>query len=187
MQTSDQQCCRAIADLDRVLVIARLQQVLDSLSSFATDQVLSEAIVVFATDRSAQLGIALMLAFTSYGGQLSGRVNARRLTCATRRPTCFETFPQPALTERMDQVGQKLEHVRRGVMEQREDWTDRSVQPRARRVSATTRTSVRLREIHVEIDEAVREAYALDEEREPTIREYEAQSGVGAVAVVAGD
>ena len=34
---------------------------------------------------------------------------------------------------------------------------------------------VRLREIHVEIDEAVREAYALDEEREPTIREYEAK------------
>ena len=34
---------------------------------------------------------------------------------------------------------------------------------------------VRLREIHVEIDEAVREAYALDEEREPTIRAYEGQ------------
>ena len=34
---------------------------------------------------------------------------------------------------------------------------------------------VRLREIHVEIDEAVREAYALDEEREPAIREYEAK------------
>ncbi|HEY7484014.1 MAG TPA: hypothetical protein VH912_06080 [Streptosporangiaceae bacterium] len=33
---------------------------------------------------------------------------------------------------------------------------------------------VRLREIHVEIDEAVREAYALDEEREPEIREFEA-------------
>jgi hypothetical protein len=31
----------------------------------------------------------------------------------------------------------------------------------------------RLREIHVEVDEAVREAYALDEEREPEIREYE--------------
>ncbi len=33
----------------------------------------------------------------------------------------------------------------------------------------------RLREIHVEIDEAVREAYALDEEREPEIREFEAK------------
>jgi hypothetical protein len=31
-----------------------------------------------------------------------------------------------------------------------------------------------LREIHVEIDEAVREAYALDEERESAIREVEA-------------
>jgi len=34
---------------------------------------------------------------------------------------------------------------------------------------------VRLRQIHVEIDEAVREAYAQDEEREPQIREFEAR------------
>ena len=32
---------------------------------------------------------------------------------------------------------------------------------------------MRLREIHVEIDEAVREAYALDEDLEPQIREFE--------------
>jgi hypothetical protein len=32
---------------------------------------------------------------------------------------------------------------------------------------------IRLREIHVKIDEAVREVYALDEEREPQIREFE--------------
>jgi hypothetical protein len=34
---------------------------------------------------------------------------------------------------------------------------------------------VRLRDLHVEIDEAVREAYALNEEREPEIREFEAR------------
>jgi hypothetical protein len=33
---------------------------------------------------------------------------------------------------------------------------------------------VRLRKIHIEIDEAVQEAYALAEEREPAIRTYEA-------------
>jgi hypothetical protein len=35
---------------------------------------------------------------------------------------------------------------------------------------------VRLREIHFEIDEAVREAYALDEDLEPEIRSYEANA-----------
>ena len=45
----------------------------------------------------------------------------------------------------------------------------------------------RLREIHVEIDEAVREAYALDEEREPAIREYEASVASAPSAVVAGN
>jgi hypothetical protein len=34
---------------------------------------------------------------------------------------------------------------------------------------------IHLREIHVEIDEAVRQAYALDEEREREIREFEAR------------
>ena len=34
----------------------------------------------------------------------------------------------------------------------------------------------RLRAAHVEIDDAVREAYALDEEREPAIHEYEGRS-----------
>lgn len=33
----------------------------------------------------------------------------------------------------------------------------------------------RLREIHVEIDEAAREAYALDEDRDPAIRAFEAR------------
>ena len=46
---------------------------------------------------------------------------------------------------------------------------------------------VRLREIHVEIDEAVREAYALDEEREPAIREYEARVASAPLPSVAGD
>ena len=48
-------------------------------------------------------------------------------------------------------------------------------------------TSCGLREIHVEIDEAVREAYALDEEREPAIRDVRGQGCVRAAAVVAGD
>jgi hypothetical protein len=38
---------------------------------------------------------------------------------------------------------------------------------------------VRIREIHVEVDEAVREAYALDEDRDPELREFEA--GLSAV------
>jgi len=32
---------------------------------------------------------------------------------------------------------------------------------------------LQLREIHMEVNEAAREAYALNEEREPTVREYE--------------
>ena len=85
----------------------------------------------------------------------------------------FETFPQPELTGQMDHVGEEIEYLpgwRDGAAEDRSDST---LQPRPRRNRSRDEDIARLREIHVEIDEAVREAYALDEEREPAIREYE--------------
>ena len=87
----------------------------------------------------------------------------------------------------MDRLGEELDTFRR-----ESDESDGRSDLRPSTTSCTTRlyrttTSLRLREIHVEIDEAVREAYALDEEREPAIREYESQRCVRAVAGVAGD
>jgi hypothetical protein len=86
----------------------------------------------------------------------------------------FETFAQPELTERMDRVGEELDDFRRSVMERTRlgltKLYNRVFDPGDQQADI-----VRLREIHVEIDEAVREAYALDEEREPAIREYEAK------------
>ncbi len=46
---------------------------------------------------------------------------------------------------------------------------------RPRRIRTRGPDIARLREIHVEIDEAVREAYAQDEDRDPAIREFEAR------------
>ena len=46
---------------------------------------------------------------------------------------------------------------------------------------------LRLRAIHVEIDQAVQEAYALDEEREPGIRAYESRVASAALPVGGAD
>ena len=84
----------------------------------------------------------------------------------------FETFPRPEFTTRMDQVGVELDTSRRGLMERgRIGLTD--LYNLVHNETLHDRDISRLREIHVEIDETVREAYALDEEREPAIRVYE--------------
>ena len=89
----------------------------------------------------------------------------------------FETLPQPKPTDRMGAGAEDLHALRRGVMHERKDRKlgltalYNLVHSEAVRDEAI----VRLRSIHAEIDEAVREAYALDEEREPAIREFESR------------
>ena len=86
----------------------------------------------------------------------------------------------------MDRAGKDLNTFRRGVMEQRRLGLT-ALYNLVHAEAAHDEDIVRLREIHVEIDEAVREAYALDEEREPAIRAVRGKGRVRAVAVVAGD
>jgi len=161
---------RAIVGLDRVLAIARLSRT--GLPYFVdTRQVMSDGTVVFTTDRDAQLTLlssSIHFFWWTTKGESSLRTDPRYTPSDG-----FETFPQPGLTKRMDGAGDVLDAFRRGVMERRRVGLtalynlvhDEVVQDNDVR---------RLREIHVELDEAVREAYALDEEREPAIRAYEA-------------
>jgi len=161
----------AIADLDRVLAIARHSKV--GLPQFvATDQVISEATVVFAT--SGQDYLALLSSFIHFSWWITKGESTLETRLRYTPSDGFETFPQPRLTSRINQAGENLDVFRRGIMEQRKiGLTDlyNLVDSEATRDNVI----LDLREIHVEIDEAVREAYALDEEREPTIHEYEAR------------
>jgi hypothetical protein len=163
---------RAISDLDRVLVIARVSKT--GLPQFvATRQVMSEQVVVFATDNPASLCLlSSSIHFTWWTTKGESTLETRlRYTPSDG----FETFPQPEMTDRMKRAGEELDTLRRNVMA-------------SRRVGLTNLYNMiyndlvqdfdiqRLREIHVEIDEAVREAYALDEEKDSGIRGYERQT-----------
>lgn len=160
----------AIAELDRVLAIARVSKT--ALPQFvATGQVMSEATVVFASDSTA----LLTLLSSSYhywwaidnGSSLRGDL---RYTPSD----IYEKFPQPELTARMHRAGERLDALRRSVMEHRRIGLT-ELYNLAHDETVLDSDIVRLREIHMEIDEAVREAYARDEERDPAIREYERQ------------
>jgi hypothetical protein len=160
---------RAIVDLDRVLVIARHSTI--GLPQFvSTHQILSDATVVFITDSSANLALLSSSAHFFWWTTKGESTLETRLRYTPSDG--YETFPQPALTERVALAGEELEAFRHGLMERRKlgltDLYNLVYQEAVDDVGI-----MRLREIHREIDEAVREAYALDEEREPAIRTYE--------------
>jgi hypothetical protein len=159
---------RATANLDRVLVIARISRT-GKPGFVANNQVLNEKIVVFATDRTAMLGLLSSSLHSDWSWVFSSTLKADLQYTPS---DCFETFPQPGLTAQMDRAGEDLEVFRRSVMERRRVGLT-ALYNLVHEETGRDRDVVRLREIHVEIDEAVRESYALDEEREPTIREYE--------------
>ena len=137
-----------------------------------TGQVFSHALVIFATEEPSSL--ALLSSATHFCWWTTKGESTLETRLRYTPSDGYETFPQPRLTERLDRIGDELDTFRRGVMEQR-------------RIGLTTLYNLiysravndegiqRLREIHTEIDESAREAYALDEEREPTIRAYEAR------------
>jgi len=86
----------------------------------------------------------------------------------------FETFPQPELTDRMNRAGGDLDTFRLELTERRRLGLTALYQL-VNDEAVHDDDIVQLRDIHVEIDRAVQDAYALDEEREPEIREYEAR------------
>ncbi|BCJ57166.1 hypothetical protein Jiend_05880 [Micromonospora endophytica] len=148
----------AIDGLDRVLVIARVSKT--GLPVFvSTGQVISEATVVFATDRAEDLALLssnFHFSWWTTKGESSLRSDPRYTPSDG-----FETFPQPEATERMGRVGAELDSYRRSVMLGR-DLGLTKLYNLVHDEQETSAEVQRLRDIHVEIDEAVAEAYGFD-------------------------
>ncbi|WP_378056546.1 Eco57I restriction-modification methylase domain-containing protein [Actinophytocola glycyrrhizae] len=146
---------RAIAGLERVLVITRHGRT--GLPAWVpTGQVFTDATIVFATDRDAMctlLSSNVHFAWWTIKGESTMRTDPRYTPSDG-----FETFAQPELTARMDRVGVQLHEFRRSVMLGRELGLTK-LYNRVHDEAVAEPDIVRLREIHVEVDEAVAEAY----------------------------
>ncbi len=152
---------KAIVGLDEVLVLTRHSKAVMPLR-IQVGLVPSEATVIFATDSFADQAVLSssihQLWAIKYG---SGLRNDPRYTPSD----VFETFPRPAPTDRLTEAGKLLDTERREVMLRRElgltklynlvndpDLTD-----------SADKDVARLREIHVDLDEAVVAAYGWDD------------------------
>ncbi|MGC4761250.1 Eco57I restriction-modification methylase domain-containing protein [Micromonospora sp. DT46] len=149
---------QAIEGLDRVLVIALVSKT--GLPVFVpTGQVFSHALGVFATDRAedlASLSSNFHFSWWTTKGESSLRSDPRYTPSDG-----FETFPLPDPTERMARVGAELDSYRRSVMLGR-DLGLTKLYKLVHDEQVTSADIQRLRDIHVEIDEAVAEAYGFN-------------------------
>ncbi|WP_307801795.1 Eco57I restriction-modification methylase domain-containing protein [Actinomadura violacea] len=138
-----------------------------------TGPVMGGALVIFPDDSPADLAILssnIHFYWWTVKGQSTLRVDLRYTPSRG-----FGTLPLPIIFDRIGQAGASLDQHRRTLLKDSttnyEGFTD--IYNSFHDESAVDRSIIRLRDIHVEVDEAVREAYALDEEREPAIREFE--------------
>ncbi|WP_067453789.1 Eco57I restriction-modification methylase domain-containing protein [Actinomadura macra] len=160
----------AIDSLDHVIAIARVSKTGLPIA-ISTTQVMSEQVVIIASDRPDKLSLlssALHFIWWTNKGQSTMRVDARYTPSDG-----FETFPQAKATEAMSLVGSVLDVQRKEIVGVNRGGGLTHLYNQVNSPSESGVDIVRMRDTHVEVDEAVREAYALDEEREPAIREFE--------------
>ena len=158
----------AITDLKRVIAIAQTSRTQMPVLVPA-HQVLSHMLVVIATDKLSSLAYHSSEVQYSWTAKYSAGLKADLRFFPS---DCFENLPQPIHTERLAASGEMLDKRRPLIMERRRSGLTALYNDVHNEANYEPDITM-IREIHAEIDEAVREAYALDEERDPQIREYE--------------
>ena len=146
---------RLIEGVSRVLVIAQTSRTQVPVFVSA-DQIYDQKLVVFPTDRAADL------CFRTSGFQYWWTVrhsSTMKIDTVYAPSDCCENLAKPELTARMDRVGEELHSFRRGVMLGRQLGLTK-LYNLVHDESVNSDAEVeRLREIHTEVDYAVAEAY----------------------------
>jgi hypothetical protein len=144
----------AVKDLSEMLLLAQVSKTVMPVR-VPTGQIVSHKIVVFATDSFADQAVLSSSLHQAWAVKYSATMRA---DLSYSPSDVFLTFPRPESTSRLVEVGRTLDIERREIMLRRElgltklynlvndpDYTDGDVK--------------RMREIHVELDQAVMDAY----------------------------
>lgn len=151
----------AIADLDEVLTLSLVSKTLMPLRATA-DQVFSHKLAVFATSSFANQAVISssphQMWATKYGSTMRADVNYSP-------SDVFVTFPRPILTKELVEVGRCLDVERREIMLRRDfGLTKLYNKVNDPGITDSAESDVaRLREIHVDLDQAVMAAYGWDD------------------------
>ncbi|MFE5920893.1 Eco57I restriction-modification methylase domain-containing protein [Streptomyces sp. NPDC056468] len=147
----------AITGLERVIVIARVSSTGVPIR-VPTGQVLSDQLVVFPSESTAQL--ALLSSSVHYWWAIQ-RASSLKGDLRYTPSDVFEVFPRPSETARLQSAGEALEMAQRAAMSTRNGGLT-AVYKLVHRQSETAPDIEGIRNAHVEVDQAVAEAYGWD-------------------------
>jgi hypothetical protein len=145
---------RAVAGMRRAIAIARVSKVVLPVW-VATGTVWTDAVVLFAYDDDFHFGVLTSSLHWSWVIQNASTLESRiRYT-----PTdVFETFPQPPATDRVAAAAAALDAHRRDLMIAASEGLTRTHNRVNDREDVSAAIN-RLRQLHVDLDQAVAEAY----------------------------
>jgi len=148
----------AISALDRVLVITRHTKTVTPLF-VQTGLVYSDATVVLSYDDDAHFGL---LSSTLHWWWAVTRASTLETRIRYNPTDCFETFPQPKLTDRVARVAKALDEHRRALMLERNEGLTKTYN-RVHNPDEGAADIEELRGLHVALDHAVAAAYGWDD------------------------
>ncbi|MGO9381174.1 MAG: DNA methyltransferase [Mycobacterium sp.] len=147
----------AIADFDHVLVMAQVSKAVMPLR-VPTGQIFNHKLVVFATDRYGDLALLSSSIHQSWGIKYSSTLETR----VSYAPSdALLTFPRCPNTDWLNDIGASLDRERRDMMLRRNLALTKlyNLVNDPEITDASDPDVARLRAIHVELDEAVLNAY----------------------------
>ncbi len=145
----------AIRNMKRVLVRSRVSH-FHSLAFVPANQVFSEAMVLFATESDGVFGVLQSTIHEVWARQYASSLETRmRYTPSD----CLETFPCPiAIKEQLAQVGHRYHSARSKWMLDRQEGLTATYN-HFHDTDESSADIQKLRELHVEMDQAVTAAY----------------------------
>ncbi len=145
---------RTIAPLSRVLVVALTSKYL-SFSFVFSQWVYAHACGVIASDASAEFALLQSNFHESWTRQNASTLESRlRYTPSD----CFETFPLPESLTSLETIGEQYHETRRQIMLQRQEGLTATYN-RFHHPGEKSADIQALRELHIQMDEAVALAY----------------------------
>jgi hypothetical protein len=144
----------AIEGLDRVMAITRVSKTAMPVI-VRTGIVYGDRLAVFPYDDFGHLG----LLSSAHHWWWVVKYTATLRTDLIYSPTdCFETFPQPEMTERISRMAEELDEHRRALMLERNEGLTKTY-GRVHSADERARDIQELRRLHVELDHAISAAY----------------------------
>ena len=144
----------AITEMERVLVFAQTSKT--KCPTFVTNGIVyDQKVVVIASNKSCLFSI--LCSHIHYWWVLAQGCSLR--TDAVYTPTdCFETFPLPLLTSNLNEIGERYYTHRQSIMQTRQEGLTKTYN-RFHNLDENATDIQKMRELHVEMDNAVAAAY----------------------------